>query len=386
MRKNLVFFISMLLVLATGCKKDVNEPDNRQNDKDTVAAVRLSETDIRMVQITWDENQKEELPTLHTVTIMPEDGGYSVKAYPEGIVNAKLTGNTLQLTAQNTGITQLTVTDTVTMQSAICKVEVFSVVETLTFPYATVSYQLRNGDWSAYTLVDDAFTYEDENGDIIPLRAYVVDATLSLFSEGFYLKDELFQGTAIGYIISFPATAYYAPEGLNEDRGVSRALSYEAGVWSTAQEGSFHKLTGGWLDKEKESEAIAHVTAAISYTNSDTEEAWNNYYAEMYLADSIAFHGAMMRKYTRVQNGYSVSIMPFALVNAGAVNLVLGGKTPSTDMFEVSEAMMYINPLSGYYGLGVEIAYDTEKGIWYNASNRFLIGKSFKYQYPVPSK
>ena len=385
MKKQLLYLLSLSLVIVTGCKKNVNEPDDNQN-QDTVASVRLSETDIRMVQITWDEKQKEELPTVHTLTIMPEDGEYSVKAYPEGIVSIKQNGNTLQLTAQNIGTTQLIVTDAVTMGKAICKVEVFSVVETLTFPYATVSYQLRDWDWESYTLVDSAFFYDDENGNSIPLRAYVVDANLSLFSEGFYLKDELFQGTDIGYIISFPATSYYAPEGLNDDRGISRAISYEAGVWSTAQKGSYHKLTGGWLDWEKESEAIAHVTAAINYTNSDSDEAWSNYYAEMHLADSIAFHGALMHKYTRVKDGYSVSIMPFALINAGAVNLVLGGKTPSTDMFEVSEAMMYINPLLGYYGLGVEIAYDAEKKIWYNASKQFLIGKSFQYQYPVPSK
>ena len=93
-----------------------------------------------------------------------------------------------------------------------------------------------------------------------------------------------------------------------------------------------------------------------------------------------------MRKYIRVGDGYSTSPMPFALVNAGAVNLIKGGNTPSKDMFEVTEAYMYINPLLGYDGLGVELAYDANKNVWYNASNEFLIGKSFLYQYPNASK
>ena len=377
----------MSLLLATGCQKKNDTPDDGRKDQDTVAAIQISENDIRMVQITWNEKAKEEQPTVRTLTITPENGEYNVESSVKGIVDIHLTGNTLQLTARNIGTTRLTITDTVTLQTAVCKVEVFSVIETVTFPYATVSYRFNDWDEDSYTLIDSAFFYDDENGNSIPLRAYIVDATLNLFSEGFHItEDGLFEGSDIGYIISFPATAYYAPSGLNNDRGVSRPLSYEAGVWTTAQKDYYHKLQGGWLDKEKEQEAIGHVTAAISYTNNNTDESWNKYYEEMHIADSLAFHGALMHKYVRVANGYSTSPMPFAIVNAGAVNLILSGQTPSNFMYEVSEAEMYINPLQGYYGLGVEIAYDAEKGIWYNASDQFLIGKSFHYVYPASTK
>ena len=384
MKKCFICLLSVLLAAASGCKKNQDVIDDIQKDLDTVAVtpVTLSETDIRMVQIAWNEQAKEELPTVHTLTISPEDGKYTVSASTEGIVSTELKGNTLQLTAQNIGKTRLTVTDTVSKQTAVCQVEVYSVIETLTFPYASVSYNIREWDMDSYILKDSAFFYEDQNGKSIPLRAYIVDATLTLFSEGFYLKDEMFQGSDIGYLISFPALAYYAPKGLNDDRGVSQALTYEAGVWSTAQKDYYHKMQGGYLDKEREPEAIAHVTKAIAATNADTDEAWGTYYAEMHAADSLAFHGALMRKYIRVNNGYSTSPMPFALVNAGAVNLKAGGNTPSKDMFEVTEAMMYINPLLGYYGLGVELAYDNARKTWYNASSQFLIGQSIYYQFP----
>ena len=381
MKKHFAFLVSLLAVLVTSCNEKRNEveiPDNQ----DTVPAIQLSDDNIRIVQFTWNQQTKEELPTVHTLTVTPEDGGYAVSASPEGIVDIRQTGNTLQLTARNVGTTRLTVTDTVTLQTAVCKVEVFSVVETLTFPYATVTYMFRDWDRESYELKDSAFFYTDGNGESIPMRAYIVDATLSLFSEGFYLKDELLQGSDIGYIISFPATAYYAPEGLNEDRGVTSAITYEAGVWSTAQTTSYHKLQGGYLDKEREQEAIGHVSAAIAASNGNTDEAWDTYYREMHIADSLAFHGALIQKYVRVSDGYGLSPMPFALVNAGAVNLAVGGQTPSKDMFEVKEAIMYINPLLGYYGLGVDLQYDSQKGIWYNASDQFLIGKSFHYQYP----
>lgn len=378
MKKHLICLASLLLIIATGCNKNKQEVESPADP----ATVELSEDNIRIVQFTWNQKTKEELPTVYTLTISPEDGQYAVSASPEGIVDIKQTDNTLQLTARNIGTTQLTITDTVTLQTAVCRVEVFSVVETLTFPYATVVYTVREWDMDSYTLIDSAFFYTDENGKSIPMRAYIVDATLSLFSEGFYLKDELFQGADIGYIVSFPATAYYAPVGLNEDRGVTSAITYEAGVWSTAQTTSYHKLQAGRLDKEREQDAIEHISTAIAATNANTDEAWETYYSEMHIADSLAFHGALIRKYIRVGDGYSTSPMPFALVNAGAVDLIAGAQTPSKDMFKVNEAIMYINPLLGYYGLGVDLAYDAQKGIWYNASSQFLIGKSYHYQYP----
>lgn len=382
MRKYFICLLSALLAVAAGCKKNQDVVDDPQNDTDTVASIKLSETDIRMVQITWNAKAGEEQPTVRTLTILPEDGGYSVSSSTEGIAEVRLTGNKLQLTAMNIGKTLLTVTDTVTHATAECKVEVFSVIETLTFPYASVSYNIREWDMDSYVLKDSAFFYEDKQGNSIPLRAYIVDANLALFSEGFYLKDELFQGADIGYVISFPAMAYYAPSGLNEDRGVSQSITYEAGVWSTAQTTGYHKLQGGYLDKEREPEAIEHVTKAIAATNADTDEAWETYYTEMHIADSLAFHGALMSKYVRNNGGYSTTPMPFAIINAGAVNLKTGGNTPSKDMFEVAEAIMYINPLLGYYGLGVELAYDTATNTWYNASKQFQIGQSIHYEYP----
>ena len=387
MKKQLLFLFALTLVLATGCEKKNSTTNEPQPAQDTVAAIELSETNIRMVQMAWDAQAKEEQPTVHTLTITPEDGNYVVTASTENIVAFKMVNkNTVQLTTQNIGTTRLTITDTLTQATAVCNVEVYSVVETLTFPYASVSYNIREWDMESYILKDSAFFYEDADGNSIPLRAYIVDAPLTLFSKGFYLKDEIFQGSDIGYIIMFPALAYYAPAGLNEDRGISQPLTYEAGVWTTATDNYYHKLQGGYLDKEREQEAIGHITTAIAATNSDTEEAWLTYYNEMHIADSLAFHGALMRKYIRVGDGYSTSPMPFALVNAGAVNLIKGGNTPSKDMFEVTEAYMYINPLLGYYGLGVELAYDANKNVWYNASREFLIGKSFLYQYPNASK
>ena len=383
MKKYLLFMLTLLIVAATSCEKKNEVPAETQPEQDTVAEIQLSETSIRMVQIKWNEQAKEELPGVQTITITPEDGEYTVTASVENIVSIQLKDNILQLTAQNIGKTRLTITDTVTQASATCEVEVYSVIETLSFPYASVTYNVRTWDMESYTLKDSAFFYTDAEGKEIPLQAYIVDATLTLFSEGFYLKDEYFQGSDIGYMISFPALAYYAPEGLNEERGVSQAISYEAGVWTTATDGYYHKLQGGYLDKKKESEAIEHISTAIAATNADTEEAWLTYYNEMHIADSLAFHGALMRKYVRVGEGYSTSPMPFAIVNAGAVSLKTGGNTPSKDMFEVAEAMMYINPLLGYYGLGVELAYDANKKIWYNASSQFLIGNSIFYQYPA---
>lgn len=386
MKKQILLLLSLLLVLATGCNKNKSDVELPAGQQDTVPAIQLSEDNIRIVQCTWNQQVRQELPTVYTLTITPEDGEYAISASTEDIVDIKLTGNTLQLTALNIGTTQLTITDTLTLETAVCRVEVYSVVETLTFPYATIIYQFRDWDRESYVLKDSAFFLPQDNGDSIPLRAYVIDATLSLFSEGFYLKDEIFQGSDIGYIISFPATAYYAPAGLNDDRGVTVPITYEAGVWSTAQTTAYHKLQGGYLDKERESEAIGHVSAAIAASNGNTDEAWQTYYKEMHIADSLAFHGALISKYVRTENGYATTPLPFALVNAGAVNLVKGGQTPSKDMFEVKEAIMYINPLLGYYGLGVDLKYDKEKGIWYNASTQFQIGKSYYYQYPTPAK
>ena len=373
MKKTFLFFSVLLAFVLAGCN------EHKESEKAAAVAITLSETSVRMPIVTWDEKKGEETATEHSFTIMPADSTYTVEASVANIVAIQTDKNTVRLTAQNMGKTILTITETQSGATAQYAVEVVSVLESVVFTQAVVSYHFNEYKQNEYEVVENAFSYTDRDGNDIPLKAYVVDADVSLFSDGFYMTDEgLYTGASVGYIAAFPATGYYAPAYLNADKGYPYDITYSSDVWSTQQKSSFHKLKGGYIANEEG--AIAHIKQAVDYSNQDN---WEMYGEEMHFADSIAFKGGLIYKYIKAADGYSKYVMPSALITEAAFNLLQGGNTSSTYMYLVSEAEMYLYPLTGYYGLGVDLAFDTEKKIWYVASDKLQFGERIHYKHKL---
>ena len=50
-------------------------------------------------------------------------------------------------------------------------------------------------------------------------------------------------------------------------------------------------------------------------------------------------------------------------------------------MFNIEEAEMYISPLAGYYGLGVQLGYNEQTHTYYLASDHFEFSDRIHYRY-----
>ncbi len=178
MKKFLFGALALLTAVSvmTSCKKDREEPKAED--------LTLSKTSVKMA-ITVYDSEKGEVANTDRFTITPKEGTYEISASVNDIVTWKIAKNVVTLTAMNIGKTQLTITETTSKKTATYDVEVLSVLESLSFTQATVSYY--NGDDYLATLdtIDSVFVWTNPDNEQIYLRAFLVDVDLHLFSDGF---------------------------------------------------------------------------------------------------------------------------------------------------------------------------------------------------------
>ena len=358
MKKILCGALALLTLTAvfTSCDK---------KDKNNSTELKVSETSIKMALTTYNSETGDDEATSYRISVTPKDFTYTITAEKEGVVSWKISKNTITLTAEGIGSTELTIASTSTDQTATVLVNVVSELEALDFSKATISY--FNGSEYLATLdtVDSVFSYKDEAGDTQYLRAFLVDATLEIYSDGLYINnDGVMEGSDRGYVAYFPAKAYYAPEGMNDDRGWKYSASVSTGAWTSQPATSkqvSHVLQGGYLATDKEAEAIEHVKSAIEYYNaymeSESEDDLINFQLELMIADTIAFHGAHLVQYTysAYYQDYTMTFMPAAIINAGMAYVAYDENSSSNYMYEVPSVQMYMNQVLGDNGWGVNV-------------------------------
>ncbi len=354
MKKILCGALALLTLSAAfvGCKKD--------KDETNATEITLSVSSIKMASTTYDSSEGIDVPNTIRFTITPKDLTYTITASEEGVVTWTISKNVVTLTAQKIGTTELTIASTSTTSTAVLPVQVVSEIESLSFTQATVSYYNGADYLATLDTVDSVFSYVGDDNKTHYLRAFLVDATVELFSDGLYINDDQdMAGAEVGYVANFPAKAFYAPEGMNDDRGFTGAAAVSTGLWSTQTSAKSHAMKGGYLDVDSEEAAMDHIKAAINYWNAyqtgGTEEDLKNFQLEMALADTTAFKGAKLIKYTYSAyfNDYSMTFMPAGIVNAGLLQMAYN--EASMYMYSVPAAEMYINVVNGDYGWGVYV-------------------------------
>ena len=382
MKKFLFGALALLVAgsVLTGCKDD---PNKGKTDPEQLT---LSKTSVRMAVTVYDSEQGAEVPNTDRFTITPKEGTYEITASVEGVVTWKIAKNVVTLTAVSTGKTTLTVTEKTSKATATYEVEIVSLLESLSFTQASVSY-FNGADYLAtLDTVDSVFTWTNDQGEQIPLRAFLVDVSVNLFSDGFFISDEGdYAGSSVGYVASFPGKAWYAPEGMNSDRGWLHSASLTPGVWSTQSKAKSKVLTAGTVSNEEE--AFEHVKVAIDnfniYIASDYEDeaALETFQNEMTTADTMAFHGAQLIRmmYMPTYGGYGYDFMPAAIIPAGAMQLAYNDN--SMYMYTVPAAEMHFQPLYGDNGWGVKVEMNEITNEYTLISTGFEFGDMIKYKH-----
>lgn len=303
-----------------------------KDKKGDISSVTLSQTEVT-------------LAVGKTIRLSPKvnagTGTFTWATSDEAIATVDRNGT---VTAQAIGTATITVTETTSKLTATCKVNVKSELETLSFTKATVTYYGGDEYLATCDTVDSVFSAEVD-GKKVYLRGIFVDALVELYSDGLYVNDEeKMDGASEGYVVSFPAKAFYATAGLNTDRGFKGAGTVTDGAWSTGYAATkSHSMVAGSFNKDREKEALEHVEAALTYLN---EENYDMYHTDMRWVDTVMFAGARARKYEfdTYTNQYSVAYFPKAIPTAAAFYL-----EPSTDkyMYNVTACEMYLIPMGG---------------------------------------
>ena len=378
MKKFLFGALALLTAVSvmTSCEQNTEKPKAEE--------LTLSKTSVKMA-ITVYDSEKGDVANTDRFTINPNNGTYEISASVNDIVTWKIAKNVVTLTAMNIGKTQLTITETTSKKTATYDVEVVSVLESLSFTQATVAYYQGEDYLATLDTVDSVFIWTNPDNQQVALRAFLVDVDMHLFSDGFYVNDEgEYDGAAVGYIAVFPGKAWYAPKGLNTDRGFDESASITTGIWKTNKEMTKAKVlapgtfTNGELAFEHVKQAI---TSFNNYIASDYESATDleNFQNEMSTADTLAFKGGRLIRFTYMSEGYGIDFIPAALIPEAQMQLAWNDK--SMYMYSVPAVQMTIQPINGDNGWGVKVERNEITNEYTLVSEGFEFGKQFIYRH-----
>ena len=262
--------------------------------------------------------------------------------------------------------------------------EVVSVLESLPFTQAFLNADVSDAYLSRLDTVDSVFIWTSESGGQVALRAFLIDVTLDLFSDGFYVDEHYaYAGSPSGYIASFPGRMWYSPAGMNSDRGFDSPASVTMGVWNTQSMAVSKVLKAGTYVNG--AEAFEHVRLAVEsfnrYVESSIPEDLNVFQKEMLTADTMAFKGARLirAKYFESLEGYGWDFMPAAVITSGFIRLAEPDKYGS--MYSVPEAEMNMIPLEGDNGWGVKVMRNELTKQYTVVSDGFEFGEAVHYHH-----
>lgn len=342
-----------------------------------VDSITFVETGITSIALNKTEVTLAEGSTIKLIASANDglEGSYSWMSSNEEVATVDTYGI---VTAVKKGTATITVTETTTNLTATCKVSVVSELETLEFTQATVAFYNRSEYLATLDTVDSIFSFTDNTGERHYLRGFLVDVDVNIYSDGLYINDNGdMDGATVGYIAHFPGKAYYAPAGMNDDRGYEDAAFVSMGVWSTESNHTNHKLMGGYI--EDRAGAFEHLKTAFNYHNNGGDDWYDDYGKEMQSVSEAFQGGTLWRyEYSPDYGYYNTTYIPSAIVTK--CNMQLKWNESSKYMYSVPAIEMEMTPLGGDYGLGVEIEINEITNEWKLMSNDFIFEPVITYK------
>ena len=373
MKRTLLILFACAGLFITACTdkdhtNDVNNPDEK-----TLTQIVLNRHTMTMI-----------IGTTDSLEVTGNDGIAGIYQWQSSDKEIAVVDTLGHVNAVGLGTATIVVTETKTNLTDTCLVTVVTELEAIEFTHAYIFNTYATPEYLAsLDTIDSVFVYTDDNGVRHPLRAFLVDVTVEIYSDGLYLDEKYnYAGAPVGYVAYFPSKAYYAPAGMNTDRGFAGSASISTGVWSTQLKTVSHRLVEGKM--ENEADAIEQIKTAVGYFN---EQNYSEFSNGMITACNMAFTGGRIYRYEAYETssgerGYSRHFIPDAIPTACAVKIEYGDEGV---MYNIGAMEMYMTPILGDLGWGVWVTasdYDADNGTYkYNViGDRFVLGDPLHYK------
>ena len=315
---------------------------------------------------------------------------YTWASSDEKVATVDKNGTVKGITFGTATITATTTIDKKEVKGSL-DVKVASVLETLNFTSASVSYSYDQEIHQPVKVVSDTFVIATVNATGEKVYGCLIPATLSLFSEGFGYDDQgKLSGPSTAYVITMPGYLTYADGGMNE--GLSPLpsgekifanpedhLTFATGAWITKDSIDYHLMEAGKLSNE--AAYLTHVKAAVSAANS---EDWTTWSSELDNAVLEGISGGRMYEYTYYEGqGYFPTIIPGALATDVTVNIE--SNKNSLYMYKINGIHAEVLPfgatdiLGETLYMGVTTATDDITGAMTVSSNKVEFGEKVIY-------
>ena len=350
MKKQLLFaVVALSAALLVGCK-DPNKPD----DPSAKASLTISQKVLVLV--------KGDNPVGLTATLKPADAGKTIK-WSSSNPSVVTVTNRGFVQAQDFGDAWIYATVDDLKDSCFCHVQTY--MEGVIFN-------------SAFLYDIDTTYYADPETGEIPVKTvtagsgetfkcYVSEATLWVFSDGFYVTNSYELGGAKqGVIMEMSAPVYYGTKYLNPGGGVIFSL----GEWQVTDTAGNY-MHQGFPGKLNETEYMVNQKKAVEAIMAD-DASYVNYWK----AAAAAFEGSTLNAYEYTTfsdgtTGYGSSYVPEAITKRARFYLSGADFAASENMYPLDYALVEFQQLATdtVFGLdmGLNLGYNEEtETIYFN--------------------
>ena len=345
MKKQLLFaVVALSAALLVGC--DPNKP----TDPSTKATLTISQKVLVLV--------KGDNPVALTATLTPADAGKTIKWSSSNPDVVSVTNRGF-VEAVEFGDAWIYATVDGLKDSCFCHVQTY--MEGVIFN-------------SAFLYDIDTTYYADPETGELPVRTvpagsgetykcYVSEATIWLFSDGFYVTNSYeFGGAKQGVILEMTAPIFYGTKYLNP--GASSNAVFSLGEWQITDTAGNYMLQG-FPGQLNEAEYIAQQKKAIAAFVAD-DDSYVNYWK----AAANAFNGPTLKSYEYMniegETGYFSSYVPEAIAKSARFYVSGTPFVASEAMYTLDYSLVEFQQLATdtVIGLdmGLNIGYNEETG------------------------
>lgn len=277
---------------------------------------------------------------------------YTWASSDEKVATVDKNGTVKGITFGTATITATTTIDKKEVKGSI-NVKVASVLETLNFTGATVSYSYDKETSKPVNVVSDTIVVAKVTATGQEVYGCLITANVEFYSEGFGYNDNgVMSGPSTGYIINMPGYIVYTDYGMNPDLKDGEGnnifskpedhMTFATGAWKMAKDTIFeHGMLAGAI--KDEAAYLTHIKAAVAALNGKDYDTWGN---ELFTARKETMEGGMLFEYTYDEESkdYYSTYIPAAFATSATVNVE--SNPDAMYMYKINGFKAVVKPLA----------------------------------------
>lgn len=317
---------------------------------------------------------------------------YTWASSDEKVATVDKNGTVKGITFGTATITATTTIDKKEVKGSL-DVKVASVLETLNFTSATISYSYDQNTFKPVNVVSDTFEIAEVKATKEKVYGCLITANVEFYSEGFGYNDQgKMSGPSTGYIINMPGYIAYTDYGMNPDLSDGQGgkifskpedhMTFGTGAWKMIEDNTVkeHGMIAGAITDE--AAYLTHIKAAVAALNEEDLDTW---FAEQTAARKETMKGGMLIEYTydAESDDYYGTFIPAAFATSATANVE--SNPNSLYMYKINGFKAVVKPLgtTDIYGnaftFGVTVEEDDVTGELTVTSNKVEYGPEIEY-------